>query len=348
MISSSIEWLPSDQLKLMDQTKLPAQKTHLICDDKEAVFHAIKNLCVRGAPAIGIAGAYGMCLEVFRSKEKELSVLKNQTREVADYFKSARPTAVNLGWALERMGRVSESFFGSAAEYRKRLLEEAKAIHDEDRRMCDGIGLAGEPFVKDGMRVLTHCNTGIFATGGIGTALGVLYKAWEKGKHFSVYADETRPLLQGARLSTLELLEAGIPVTLICDSAAGFLMKQKKVDLVIVGADRIARNGDTANKIGTYSLAKLAKPFGIPFYVAAPSSTFDLSLASGEQIPIEERAAAEVTQGFGRLTAPENVSVYNPAFDVTEGELITAFFTEKGVIRPPFSENIMKQIGDRA
>jgi len=343
MISSSILWLDSAQLKLLDQTKLPAQKIVLICDSKEQVFEAIQKLSVRGAPAIGIAGAYGLCLEAFRSKETDLSILKNQIREAAAYLKSARPTAVNLAWALERMLCMSAIFSGKSSEYPEWLLKEAKAIHDEDRRMCDAIGMAGEVFVKDGMRVLTHCNTGIFATGGIGTALGVLYKAWEKGKRFSVYVNETRPLLQGARLTTLELLEAGIPVTLICDSAAGFLMKQKKVDLVIVGADRIAKNGDTANKIGTYSLAKLAKQFGIPFYVAAPSSTFDLMIDSGEQIPIEERTAQEVTQGLGSVTAPENVSVYNPAFDVTEGELISAFFTENGVLAPPFRESIRKK-----
>jgi methylthioribose-1-phosphate isomerase len=276
-------------------------------------------------------------LEAFRSQETEFSILKNQICAAAVYLKNARPTAVNLSWALERMLQVSSTFSGSVSEYREILLKEAKAIHHQDQKMCDAIGMVGEPFVKDGMRVLTHCNTGVFATGGIGTALGVLYTAWKKGKRFFVYVNETRPLLQGARLSALELLEAGIPVTLICDSAAGFLMKQKKVDLVIVGADRIAKNGDTANKIGTYTLAKLAKQFNIPFYVAAPSSTFDYTLASGEQIPIEERSAKEVIQGFGCATAPENVSVYNPAFDVTETALISAFFTEKGVLTPPFT-----------
>jgi methylthioribose-1-phosphate isomerase len=333
MLPSPILWLDSAQLKLLDQTKLPSQKIYLLCDSKEQVFQAIRNLSVRGAPAISIAGAYGLCLEAFHAKETDLSVLKNQIHAAALYLKNARPTAVNLSWALEQMLHRSAAFSGSVSEYREILLKEARAIHHQDQKMCDAIGMVGEPFVTDGMRVLTHCNTGIFATGGIGTALGVLYKAWEKGKRFLVYVNETRPLLQGARLSTLELLEAGIPVTLICDSVAGFLMKQKKVDIVIVGADRIAKNGDTANKIGTYTLAKLAKQFDIPFYVAAPSTTFDCTLASGEYIPIEERSAQEVTQGFGFATAPENVSVYNPAFDVTEAALISAFFTEKGVLR---------------
>jgi methylthioribose-1-phosphate isomerase len=254
--------------------------------------------------------------------------------EVTDYLASSRPTAVNLFWALDRMRRCFVQADGVGRPVLERLLKEAVAIADEDRQMCAAMGQAGAGLIREGSGVLTHCNTGALATAGAGTALAVIYTAAEQGKRFRVYADETRPLLQGARLTAWELKQAGLDVTLICDSMAAQVMKEGKVQLAVVGADRIAANGDTANKIGTYGVAILAQAHGIPFYVAAPSSTFDLSLPTGDAIPIEQRDPKEVTQGFGRATAPEGVAVYNPAFDVTPARLITGIITEKGVIAP--------------
>jgi methylthioribose-1-phosphate isomerase len=337
----TLEWKEPGHLVCLDQTRLPEEKTFRTLRSREEVFEAIRKLRVRGAPAIGIAGAYGLCVDLFSFPNNEVEALKERLSETARYLESSRPTAVNLAWALSRMQRAAAgSREREGARFRACLLAEAKRIHEEDRAMCRAIGEAGAPFIGDGMRVLTHCNAGALATGGSGTALAVLYRAAERGRTFEVFADETRPLLQGARLTAFELMEAGIPVTVICDSAAGFLMRQGRIDLVVTGADRIALNGDTANKIGTFSLAKLAAGFDIPFYVAAPSSTFDPDAASGRDIPIEQRDESEVVEGFGKRTAPRGVAVCNPAFDVTDAALIRGFFTEKGVIRPPFESGI--------
>ena len=319
-IPKSIEWVGGSNgfLRLIDQTQLPTTLAYRDCRSVEDAWEAIKSLRVRGAPAIGIAAAYGVVIGV-QTGPRGLS-------EIADYLRTSRPTAVNLFWALDRMERV-----GRDPEH---LLAEARAIHEEDRRMCHAIGRAGADLIRENTGVLTHCNTGGLATAEYGTALSVMFTAADQGRRFHVFADETRPLLQGARLTTWELQQAGIDVTLICDSMAAQVMKEGRVHLAIVGADRIAANGDTANKIGTYGVAVLAKAHGIPFYVAAPSSTFDLSLPNGDGIPIEQRDPREVTHGFGRQTAPEGVAVYNPAFDVTPAHLIAGLVTEKGLIQP--------------
>jgi len=322
------------QLELLDQTLLPEQEQTLVCLTAEDVWHAIKRLSVRGAPAIGIAAAYGLVVGVQHCDDDKLDA---EIVRIADYLATSRPTAVNLFWALDRMKRRATELTG---DKKIGLLAEARAIHDEDRKMCHAIGTHGAELVPDGSTVLTHCNAGGLATSELGTALAVIFKAHEAGKKVAVYADETRPLLQGARLTTWELMQAGIETTLICDNMAGQVMKEGRIDLVVTGADRIAANGDAANKIGTYSLALLAKAHGIPFYVAAPSSTFDHSLSSGDLIPIEERASEEITEGFGRRTAPVGVKTYSPAFDVTPAELIAAIITEKGVLRAPYGESI--------
>jgi methylthioribose-1-phosphate isomerase len=330
-------------LRLLDQTLLPGQLAYRDCNTVEEVWEAIRSLRVRGAPAIGIAAAYGLVLglqpgHAQRWNDDPLP----RVREIANYLRSSRPTAVNLFWALERMERRA-AFVGPAvcpSEWLRLLLHEAQKIETEDEAMCRAIGRVGAELIEAGQGVLTHCNAGGLATADFGTALAVVFTAAEQGKAIHVYADETRPLLQGARLTTWELLQRGIDVTLICDSMAAHVMKEGKVQLVIVGADRIAANGDTANKIGTYGVALLAHAHCIPFYVAAPSSTFDLSLANGSQIPIEERDPREVTHGFGRATAPEGVKVYNPAFDVTPARLIAGIITEKGLIRPVNTESI--------
>lgn len=280
---------------------------------------------------------------IWRSEARSYDEFKAELDRVADYLATSRPTAVNLFWALDRMREAAERNKDKPIpELKKLLLKEALDIIEEDKRICRAIGRNGARLLPDECTVLTHCNAGGLATADYGTALGVIYAAVEMGKRIKVFADETRPLLQGARLTAWELMQGGIEVTLICDNTAAYVMKQGLVDCVIVGADRIAANGDTANKIGTYNLAVLAKEHGIPFYVAAPSSTFDLTLESGDQIPIEERSPEEVTCPFGRRIAPEGVKVYNPAFDVTPARLITAIITEKGVIRQPLHENIPK------
>lgn len=341
-----IEWTENNLLKILDQRLLPEKKDYIICKNREDVFHAIKTLAIRGAPLIGIAAAYGLFLDVFINQNLDIKNLKNRLIETGKYLKSSRPTAVNLFWAIDRMlNFVKELNCVTVSEFLKLLLQEAKKIHEEDSNMCNKIGEYGEVLIKNNMGVLTHCNAGSLATGGIGTALAVIYKAWQNGKKFKVYADETRPLLQGARLTVFELLENGIDdTTLICDNMAGFLMKKRKINIVITGADRIARNGDTANKIGTFSVAKLASTFNIPFYIAAPFSTFDFNAESEKDIPIEERNKEEIINGMGKQTAPLNVKVYNPAFDVTDNELITGIITEKGIIYPPYRENIEKYL----
>jgi len=325
-------------VRLIDQTLLPTQVQYRDCRTVEEVWEAIRTLRVRGAPAIGVAAAMGVVLGVRGGRDRGARRL----REVTAYLRTSRPTAVNLFWALDRMERRAQGLAEHLAPHQlaRLLLDEALAIEDEDRRMCRAIGAAGAALVRDGQGVLTHCNAGGLATADYGTALAVLFTAAEQGRRFQVFAGETRPLLQGARLTAWELRQRGIDVTLICDSMAAQVMKEGRVHLAVVGADRIAANGDTANKIGTYGLALLAQAHAIPFYVAAPSTTFDLSLPAGDAIPIEQRDPAEVTHGFGRQTAPDGVKVYNPAFDVTPARLIAGIITEKGLIRPVTPETI--------
>lgn len=329
-------------LVLIDQTLLPTEFREIECRTVETTWEAIRSLRVRGAPAIGIAAAYGVCLGLHELTGVGESAFYARLDQVCRYLATSRPTAVNLFWALERMKRVASGIRGKATvrEIAERMLQEAHTIEEEDRAMCRAIGRHGAELLADNSGVLTHCNAGGLATADYGTALAVIFSAHESGKKLRVFADETRPLLQGARLTTWELLARGIDTTLICDSMAAQVMREGKIQAIVVGADRIAANGDTANKIGTYSVAVLAKHHQVPFYVAAPSSTFDFSIESGEKIPIEIRGAEEVTHGFGRQTAPAGVAVYNPAFDVTPAELIAAFITEKGVIRSPFRESL--------
>lgn len=329
------------RLVLIDQTLLPLECREIECDTHEKVFEAIRSLRVRGAPAIGVAAAYGTVVGLQPAASKDSGEFRRRLIEVTDRLAASRPTAVNLFWALDRLKRVADAETGLAPRALiERLLEEARAIEAEDQEMCASIGRHGAELLRDGAGVLTHCNAGALATAGAGTALSVFFSAVEQGKNLHVYADETRPLLQGARLTAWELSQRGIPVTLICDSMAALVMREKRVEAVVVGADRIAANGDTANKIGTYSVALSARAHGIPFYVAAPTSTFDLSLPTGDGIPIEERNPEEITHGFGRQTAPMGVNVYNPAFDVTPAELIAAIITEKGLVQPVTSPNI--------
>ncbi len=329
----TINW-KNNKIRLIDQTRLPEKLTYLEIDTIEILGEAIKSLKVRGAPAIGIAGALGIALAAYNYSGKETNELLKIVKKANEYLKTTRPTAVNLFWALDRMDKVvQQDSHKSVRELKKAFLDEALAILEEDKEICRKIGKNGVELLPEKATILTHCNAGGLATADFGTALGVIYAAVEMGKSIKVFADETRPLLQGSRLTAWELEKSGVDVTVLCDSAAGFLMHQGKVDYVIVGADRIARNGDTANKIGTYTLAVLAKHNDIPFYVAAPVSTFDFSLTSGSQIPVEQRASEEVVRGFNSVTAPPGVDVYNPAFDITPYNFITAFITEKGVFK---------------
>ena len=328
-------------LRMIDQTRLPVEFAEIDCRDIEAAWEAIKTMRVRGAPAIGVAAAYGVCLGVQDVVGSDETTFFKRLHEAADYLATSRPTAVNLFWAIERMKQVALRLRGRpSSEIAAALLAEARAIHEEDRQMCRAIGRHGAELLRDGQGVLTHCNAGGLATSDYGTALALFFAAAEAGKKLHVYADETRPLLQGARLTAWELHHRGIDVTLICDNMAAQVMREGRVQAVVVGADRIAANGDTANKIGTYGVALLAAAHEIPFYVAAPSSTFDLSIASGAEIPIEQRDPREVTHGFGRQTAPDGIAVYNPAFDVTPAERISAIICERGVIRPVNRETI--------
>jgi methylthioribose-1-phosphate isomerase len=313
-------------LVLLDQTRLPGEVLELDCKTVQDVWEAIRRLVVRGAPAIGCAATYGVCLA-----EPNLEAVL----EACDYLATSRPTAVNLFWALERMRKCAAA--SPPSELAAQLLAEARAIHNEDRQMCASIGRHGADWLDDlpvGCGLLTHCNAGALATGGEGTALSVIFELARRGKRPHVWVDETRPLLQGARLTAWELTQRGIDCTLICDSMAAQVMREGRVQAVVAGADRIAANGDAANKIGTLGVALLAKHFHIPMYLAAPSTTLDVSLASGAQIPIEQRDPEEVACGWGRRTAPENVAVYNPAFDVTPAELLAGIITERGVIAP--------------
>jgi methylthioribose-1-phosphate isomerase len=332
--------------RLIDQTRLPNEYVEVDCRDVPAVWEAIKLLRVRGAPAIGVAAAYGAVIGARTQGLDDPAAVQRALREATAYLRTSRPTAVNLFWALDRMDAVvSPKADRDGPGVLERLLDEARLIDQEDRAMCRSIGRHGAALVGAGQGILTHCNAGGLATADYGTALAVVFTAHEQGKAVRVFADETRPLLQGARLTAWELQRRGIPVTLICDNMAAQVMREGKVQMVVVGADRIASNGDTANKIGTYGVALLAKAHGIPFYVAAPSSTFDLSIADGSAIPIEQRDPREVTHGFGRQTAPEGVDVYNPAFDVTPADLIAGIITEKGVIRPVNAAAIREVLG---
>ena len=336
----TIEWVDG-RIHLIDQTLLPNEFKQIYCDDVESVWEAIKSLRVRGAPAIGIAGALGAVLGIWKSKATSYPDFASELKKVTDYLATSRPTAVNLFWALERIEDTAEKHKDlEISQLKSVLLDEAQCIIEEDRAKCRAIGQHGLDLIRNGDSILTHCNAGGLATSDYGTALAVMFSAHESGKSISVYADETRPLLQGARLTAWELMQAGIDVTLICDNMAAQVMKEGRIQCVIVGADRIAANGDTANKIGTYNVAILAKAHDIPFYVAAPTSTLDLSLKTGDLIPIEQRAAEEVTEGFGNRTAPEGVKVYSPAFDVTPAHLITAIITEKGIAHPPYKESL--------
>ncbi len=340
----TIEWvghqpgaLLPGKVRLIDQTRLPAKLVWIQTADLRKIWTAIKTLQVRGAPAIGIAAAMGVVAAVQKSRARTGAELATEVERAADYLATSRPTAVNLFWALDVMRRLARASHAlPPAELKHRLVAAALKIRDDDAAMCRAIGRHGAKLLKDGDTVLTHCNAGGLATAEFGTALAPIYTAREQGRDVRVFADETRPLLQGARLTAWELGQAGVDVTLICDHTAAQVMKEGRIDCVMVGADRIAANGDSANKIGTYSVALAAQAHGIPFYVLAPTSTFDLTLASGGKIPIEERAAEEVTHGFGRRTAPRGVKVYAPAFDVTPARLIAGIVCEKGVLRPPF------------
>jgi len=340
----TIEW-DGNAVRIIDQTSLPVSLIYERIDRIEVMLDAIKQLRIRGAPAIGIAAAFGVYLGVKDTPDttsgEDLLIL---LREKAGFLATARPTAVNLFWALERVKSKAAELVRKnipSARIKKQLLQEAIDILEEDRQMCRRIGEYGLKLLEGKKAILTHCNAGGLATSGYGTALAPVYLSAEKGRFIHVYADETRPLLQGARLTSFELRQAGIPVTLICDNMAATVMARGLVDAVFVGADRIASNGDTANKIGTYGVAVLAQAHNIPFYVAAPASTFDRTLASGKEIPIEERNGSEITHGFGKQTAPSDIQVFNPAFDVTPSHLITSFITDRGVIAPPFRQNIL-------
>ena len=330
-------------LKLIDQTKLPTECSMVECKTFKDVAAAITDMIVRGAPAIGVTAAYGIAIGALDINTDSKEVFFNKLEEICETMRNTRPTAVNLFWAIERIfNKAKENSGRSIAEIKNIILEEARKMECEDIETNKAIGTYGSELIKDNATILTHCNAGALATCDYGTALSVVRMAHAAGKNIRVIADETRPYLQGARLTAWELQQDNIPVTLICDNMAGHFMKLGKIDCVIVGADRIALNGDTANKIGTYSLAVLAKENDIPFYVAAPISTIDFSIETGDSIPIEERKAEEVTHIKGIRIAPEGVGVMNPAFDVTPNKYITAIITEKGVIYPPFRENIIK------
>jgi methylthioribose-1-phosphate isomerase len=333
-----ISWTASGDVRLLDQRRLPGEEVYLEIGTAEGVADAIRHLQVRGAPLIGIAAAMGLVAGTRELRGAAREAFLARLAQLVQLLGSARPTAVNLRWALERMARAATTApaddAGSALW--ERLQAEATAIWEEDRAMCRRIGEYGLPLVPDGAKVLTHCNAGALATGGIGTALAPIYLAHERGRRVHVYVDETRPVLQGARITAWELQQAGVPCTLIADAAAGALMRQAQVDVTLVGADRICANGDFANKIGTYSLAVLARHHGVPLYCAAPWSTVDATLAEGDLIPIEQRPPEEVTTVAGRAVAPAGVAAWNPAFDVTPARYVTGYLTDRGVVQPPF------------
>jgi methylthioribose-1-phosphate isomerase len=346
MAFETIRWVGGcpGHARILEQTLLPNQTVYIELNDVAGMFDAIRRLAVRGAPAIGVAAAYGVLLGVQHSRELAPDALLALTETTAAHLAKARPTAVNLFWSLERMltrARNDHARGALGAALVDGLFEEAHTIYEEDRSICRRIGEVGASLIGHGQSVLTHCNAGGLATADYGTALAPIYVACDQKKRVHVYADETRPLLQGARLTAWELMESGVEVTLITDSMAGRVMFEGKIDAVFVGADRIARNGDVCNKIGTYSVAVLAREHKIPFYVCAPLSTFDASLETGAQIPIEERDPREITEGFGARTAPPGVGVYNPAFDVTPARFVTAIVTEVGLIERPDTESVL-------
>lgn len=342
-------WWEPGAVCLIDQRRLPHEQITVRCRDLGSVAEAIKQMTVRGAPAIGCTAAYGMALVAAQSSAPDAAALLAELERAKATLDAQRPTAVNLAWATARVLERARRLAPEGAEaVRAGVLEEAHAILAEDLAMCHAIGAHGAPLIPERGRVLTHCNAGGLATAGYGTALAPIRTAFSQGRPVHVLVDETRPFLQGARLTAWELQQAGIPLTLITDNMAGFMMRRGEVDCVIVGADRIVANGDVANKIGTYSLAVLAKAHGIPFYVAAPSSTIDLSLAHGDLIPIEERPASEVTHLGGQPIAPAGVEAAHPAFDITPHTLISAIITEGGVIYPPFADGLRAAVGERA
>jgi methylthioribose-1-phosphate isomerase len=348
IVFDTVRW-EDDGVVLIDQRVLPGREEYVRCGDAPAVAEAIRSMVVRGAPAIGVTAAMGIALGLKQSRSRSREALRTTMEELTRLMSATRPTAVNLFWAIERMRRRFEELLPEGVEATcAGMEEEALTIRREDIEMNRRMGAHGEKLLADGARVLTHCNAGALATAGYGTALGVIRAAVEAGKRIEVFADETRPFLQGARLTAWELMKDRIPVTLITDNMAGYFMARERIDAVIVGADRIASNGDVANKIGTYSVAVLAKEHGIPFYAIAPTSTFDLAIASGSEIPIEERSPEEVTHLHGIPVAPEGVRVWNPAFDVTPNRLVSAIVCENGVARAPFREALRALAGVRA
>lgn len=337
---TTIEWV-KNKIRMIDQTLLPNELVYLEIDDIETLGEAIKSLRVRGAPAIGVAAALGMIIGTKDVSGEDKNQFFEKLEATARYLKNTRPTAVNLAWAVDRLlSTVAQQRKKPIVDLKKILFDEAMRIYQEDRRINREIGEHGSAIIPQEAQIITHCNTGALATVDYGTAIGVVFTAHTKGKKVHVWVDETRPLLQGARLNMWELMNEGIEATLICDNMSAFVMQKNKIDLCIVGADRIASNGDTANKIGTYGLAVAARHHGVPFYVAAPVSTIDFTIGSGKEIPIEVREASEVTRGFGKQTAPNDAEVYSPAFDVTPNELITGIITEQGIINPPYSKHI--------
>jgi len=353
-IATTLRWMGDTEgyLELVDQRRLPTEHVSLDCRSIPTLYEAIQTLAVRGAPAIGVAAAYGLVLALQGMEQSSAQEAYTVLQKQADYLATARPTAVNLFWALRRVtnytvGWLKNHTDADLAALQAVVLAEARDIEREDQAMCRRIGQNGASYIEDGTGVLTHCNAGALATSGQGTALSVFYEAWRSGTRFTVYADETRPLLQGARLTAWELQQAGIEARLICDNMAGWLMKQGKIQAVVTGADRITANGDAANKIGTYAVSILAAHHGIPFYIAAPSSTFDFSLTSGDLIEIEQRASEEVTHWGQISTAPLGIATENPAFDVVDANNIAAIFTERGVIERPDSAKIAAHFADR-
>ncbi|MCS7168407.1 MAG: S-methyl-5-thioribose-1-phosphate isomerase [Gemmatales bacterium] len=352
----ALEWVGARDgfLRIVDQTRLPQELRFVQLHDVEEVREAIVSLKIRGAPAIGVAAAFGVVLGMRQARYHTAADALAHLERIVHLLRTSRPTAVNLFHALERMYRVGKEaitapdFNPLANDLVPRLLAEAQAIWEEDRRLCRAIAEQGAVLIQDGMGILTHCNTGALATSDYGTALGVLFMAHEQGRRFTVYATETRPLWQGARLTTFELRLRGIETVLLCDNAAGWLMRQGKIHLVLVGADRIAANGDTANKVGTYSLAALAQVHGIPFYVAAPTTSFDLNASDGTAIPIEQRSPLEVTKPFGLTIAPDGIAVENPAFDITPAQWITGIITERGIVQPVEARTIAACLGSQS
>jgi methylthioribose-1-phosphate isomerase len=345
----TIDW-KDDAVVMIDQRKLPSVEVYVSCSTARDVAKAIKTMVIRGAPAIGVAAAMGIALGMRRSAATGTKQFATEFQKVCELMAATRPTAVNLFWAIERMKKAfaeSAQRGLSVIEIRQRLEQEARDIHDQDVASCRAMGAHGAALVPESARILTHCNAGALATAGYGTALGVVRAAAEQGKRVAVLADETRPFLQGARLTAWELMKDGIDTTVITDNMAGAMMRLGQVDLAVVGADRVAANGDVANKIGTYAVAVLAREHGIPFYVAAPTSTIDLDTPNGDKIPIEERSDREVTHiGPSRVT-PEGIHIRNPAFDVTPAKYVSAIVTERGIVRPPYEEGLAKIVGSR-